>query len=105
MLGQNGFRNDSAHTSGLHQSENRRGEMDNENNQIAHDQMVHGTSKTTEFRANLEFARDRLILLPFRLVGVVVTGVLDLIWTIITLPAVLVRKLAYRAHQGERAQV
>ncbi len=36
-----------------------------------------------------------LLLLPFRLLGVVVTGVLDLLWTIVTLPAVLVRKLAH----------
>ena len=39
-----------------------------------------------------------LILLPFRLVGIAVTGVLDLVWTIITLPAVLLRKLTFR-HQ------
>ena len=35
-----------------------------------------------------------LILLPFRLLGVVVSGVLDLVWTIVTFPAVLLRKLA-----------
>ena len=35
-----------------------------------------------------------LVLLPFRLVGVVVTGVLDLIWSLFSLPARLVRKLA-----------
>ncbi len=35
-----------------------------------------------------------LVLLPFRLLGVVVTGVLESIWAIVTLPAVLVRKLA-----------
>jgi len=34
-----------------------------------------------------------LILLPFRLVGIVVGGVLELVWAIVTLPAVLVRKL------------
>jgi len=39
-----------------------------------------------------------LILLPFRLVGIAVTGVLDLVWTIITLPAALLRKLTFR-HQ------
>lgn len=39
-----------------------------------------------------------LILLPFRLVGIAVTGVLDLVWTIITLPAALLRKLTVR-HQ------
>ena len=34
-----------------------------------------------------------LVLLPFRLLGLVVTGVLDLVWTIVTLPARLVRHL------------
>ena len=34
-----------------------------------------------------------LILLPFRLLGVVVSGVLDLIWSIVTLPALLLRRL------------
>jgi hypothetical protein len=28
-----------------------------------------------------------LVLLPFRLVGIVMTGVLELVWTIVTLPA------------------
>jgi hypothetical protein len=37
-----------------------------------------------------------LILLPFRLLGIVVGGVLDVIWTIVTLPAVLLRKLTVR---------
>jgi hypothetical protein len=37
-----------------------------------------------------------LILLPFRLLGVVVGGVLEVIWSIVTLPAVLIRKLAAR---------
>jgi hypothetical protein len=39
-----------------------------------------------------------LILLPFRLLGIVVSGVLDLIWTMVMLPASLLRKLAFR-HQ------
>jgi hypothetical protein len=39
-----------------------------------------------------------LILLPFRLLGIVVSGVLDLIWTLVMLPASLLRKLAVR-HQ------
>jgi len=34
-----------------------------------------------------------LILLPFRLLGVVVSGVLDLIWSIVTLPPLLLRRL------------
>jgi hypothetical protein len=34
-----------------------------------------------------------LVLLPFRLVGIAVAGVLELIWVIVTLPAVLLRKL------------
>ncbi|HEY2384883.1 MAG TPA: hypothetical protein VGK48_27220 [Terriglobia bacterium] len=39
-----------------------------------------------------------LILFPFRLVGIVVTGALDLIWTIVTLPAALLRRLTFQ-HQ------
>lgn len=35
-----------------------------------------------------------LLLLPFRIVGIAVGGVLDLIWALITLPARLVRKIA-----------
>src|SRR5207237_5803778 len=35
-----------------------------------------------------------LALLPFRFVGIVVTGVLDLVWAIVMLPALLIRKLA-----------
>ncbi len=35
-----------------------------------------------------------LILLPFRIIGIAVTGVLELIWAIVTLPARLVRRLA-----------
>jgi hypothetical protein len=35
-----------------------------------------------------------LLLLPFRLVGIAVGGVLDLVWAVITLPARLVRKIA-----------
>ncbi len=34
-----------------------------------------------------------LCLLPFRLVGIAVGGALDLVWTIVTLPARLVRAL------------
>ena len=34
-----------------------------------------------------------LILLPFRLVGIAVGGILTLVWTIITLPALILRKL------------
>ncbi len=33
-----------------------------------------------------------LLLIPFRLLGIVVTGVLDLVWVVITLPARLFRK-------------
>jgi hypothetical protein len=32
-----------------------------------------------------------LILLPFRLVGIAVEGVLELVWAVITLPARLIR--------------
>jgi hypothetical protein len=35
-----------------------------------------------------------LVLLPFRLLGVVVGGVLELVWTIVTLPVWLLRKVA-----------
>lgn len=35
-----------------------------------------------------------LILLPFRLIGIVFTGVFELLWAIITLPARAVRMLA-----------
>ena len=35
-----------------------------------------------------------LILLPFRLVGIVVGGVLELIWTIVTLPFTIIRRIA-----------
>ncbi len=33
-----------------------------------------------------------LFLIPFRLLGIVITGVLDLVWVVITLPARLFRK-------------
>jgi hypothetical protein len=35
-----------------------------------------------------------LLLLPFRILGVAVGGVLELIWALLTLPARVVRKLA-----------
>ena len=35
-----------------------------------------------------------LLLLPFRIIGIAVGGVLELIWALITLPARVVRKLA-----------
>ena len=35
-----------------------------------------------------------LILLPFRIVGIAVGGVLELVWSIITLPARLIRRVA-----------
>ena len=35
-----------------------------------------------------------LLLIPFRLVGIAVRGVLELIWVVVTLQAVLLRKLA-----------
>ena len=34
-----------------------------------------------------------LLLLPFRLVGIAVGGALDLVWTIVTLPARVVRAI------------
>ena len=35
-----------------------------------------------------------LILLPFRLVGIAVEGVLKLVWAIVTLPFTLIRRVA-----------
>jgi hypothetical protein len=35
-----------------------------------------------------------LLLLPFRIIGIAVGGVLELIWTIITLPARLLRRVS-----------
>jgi hypothetical protein len=34
-----------------------------------------------------------LILLPFRIVGIAVTGVLELFWAVVTLPARVLKKL------------
>jgi hypothetical protein len=41
-----------------------------------------------------------LILLPFRLLGVVVKGVLDLVWAVVTLPALVLGKLTGRRTGG-----
>lgn len=35
-----------------------------------------------------------LLLLPFRIVGITVAGIFELLWALITLPARIVRKLA-----------
>jgi hypothetical protein len=35
-----------------------------------------------------------IILLPFRIVGVAVEGVLELVWGIVTLPVTLLRRIA-----------
>jgi hypothetical protein len=35
-----------------------------------------------------------LLLLPFRIVGIAVGGALELVWSIVTLPVTLMRKLA-----------
>jgi hypothetical protein len=35
-----------------------------------------------------------LILLPFRIVGIAVGGALELIWSVITLPARVIRRIA-----------
>jgi hypothetical protein len=35
-----------------------------------------------------------LLLLPFRLVGIAVSGVLQLVWAIVTLPFTIIRRLA-----------
>jgi hypothetical protein len=34
-----------------------------------------------------------LLLLPFRLLGIAVRGALDLVWTLVTLPAAVLRNL------------
>lgn len=41
-----------------------------------------------------------LLLLPFRIVGVAVGGVLRLVWTIVTLPLTLLRERNTRAYSG-----
>jgi len=35
-----------------------------------------------------------LLLLPFRLIGIAVGGVLELVWALITLPARVIRRIA-----------
>jgi hypothetical protein len=35
-----------------------------------------------------------LLLLPFRLIGIAVGGVLELVWALITLPARMIRRVA-----------
>jgi hypothetical protein len=35
-----------------------------------------------------------LVLLPFRLVGIAVSGALHLVWTIVTLPLTIMRRIA-----------
>jgi hypothetical protein len=35
-----------------------------------------------------------LILLPFRIVGIAVSGVLHLVWAIVTLPFMIIRRIA-----------
>jgi hypothetical protein len=35
-----------------------------------------------------------LLLLPFRIIGIAVEGVLELVWSIITLPARVIRRVA-----------
>jgi hypothetical protein len=35
-----------------------------------------------------------LLLLPFRLIGIAVGGVLELVWAVITLPARVIRRVA-----------
>ncbi len=35
-----------------------------------------------------------LVLLPFRIVGIAVSGVLELVWAIVTLPFTVIRRLA-----------
>jgi hypothetical protein len=35
-----------------------------------------------------------LLLLPFRIVGIAVGGVLELVWAVITLPARLIKRMA-----------
>jgi len=35
-----------------------------------------------------------LLLLPFRIIGIAVGGVLELVWAIVTLPFTVIRRLA-----------
>ncbi len=35
-----------------------------------------------------------LLLIPFRILGIAVGGLLDLLWTIVTMPARILRKIA-----------
>jgi hypothetical protein len=41
-----------------------------------------------------------LLLLPFRLLGIAVGGVLALLWAVVTLPAVILRRLSGRPEAG-----
>ena len=41
-----------------------------------------------------------LVLLPFRLLGIVVGGVLQTVWAIVTLPVILLRKMASERRGG-----
>jgi len=41
-----------------------------------------------------------LVLLPFRLLGIVVGGVLQTVWAIVTLPVILLRKMASERGSG-----
>src|SRR6516162_3254925 len=58
MFDQNGFGDDSPETSGLSEANNRCDEMDDENEQIAHNSSYSGQNPP-KFRAKLEFARHR----------------------------------------------
>ncbi len=40
-----------------------------------------------------------LLLLPFRIVGIAVSGVLALVWEVVTLPVTLLRLITGRSHR------
>lgn len=44
-----------------------------------------------------------LILLPFRIVGIAVSGVLRLVWEVVTLPVTLIKLITGRAASGRPA--
>jgi len=60
MFGQNRFRYNGGHSSGLDKPENCRDKVANKNDQNAHEQW-YCKSQTIEFRPNFEFAMDRVL--------------------------------------------
>ncbi len=61
MFDENGFRDHGAQPAWLNETQHRGHDMDKEENQITHDQIL-AALKTLGFQQHLEFARDRLII-------------------------------------------